>query len=143
MKNRSLFMLIVSIVISIGIIASPVWAGNVQRNRWEGVAIGIGAAILGKVIFDHVQQHRPPSRMVYGKHRYPEPDYYPRPKPFGHWETRRVWVSPVYKRVWNPGHYNRRGRWVSGRWIKIEKQHGYWKEERIWVSERPHASYYR
>ena len=50
MKNRNLFMLIVSIVISVGIIASPVWAGNVQRNRWEGLAIGVGAAILGKDI---------------------------------------------------------------------------------------------
>ena len=143
MKNRILFPLTVSIAVSIGIIASPVGAGNVQRNRWEGLAIGIGAAILGKVIFDHVQQQRRSSGAVYGHHRYPEPHYGPPHRHSGHWEIRKVWVPPVYKRVWNPGHYNRKGRWVSGKWIKIEKQPGYWKKERIWISERFHAPYYR
>lgn len=142
MKNRSHVVLIISIGLSIGIIASPVWAGKV-RNRWEGVAIGVGAAILGKMFFDQVHRHHSSPRVVYGKHRYHEPDCRPPRRLSGHWEIRNIWVPPVCERVWNPGHYNRRGRWITGKWILIEKEPGYWKKERIWVSHGSHVSYHR
>lgn len=54
----------------------------------------------------------------------------------GHWETRRIWVPPVYEKVWNPGHYNRNHEWVCGHWIRLEKKPGYWKTEKFWVSNR-------
>lgn len=52
----------------------------------------------------------------------------------GYWETRKVWVPPVYERVWNPGHYNSRHKWVPGQWISIEKEPGRWVTEKVWVS---------
>jgi hypothetical protein len=36
--------------------------------------------------------------------------------------SRRIWVPPVYNKVWNPAHYNRKGRWVPGRRIEIERE---------------------
>jgi len=36
--------------------------------------------------------------------------------------SRKIWVPPVYIKVWNPAHYNRKGRWVPGRWIEIERE---------------------
>jgi hypothetical protein len=54
----------------------------------------------------------------------------------GHWELKKEWVPAVYKRVWNPGHYNRHGRWVRGRWVEIIDEPGYWVEKKVWVSNR-------
>ena len=135
MKKRSLLIVSMAVLVSVCIGAGPAWAGNVQRNRWEGVAIGLGAAVLGGILFNHYQSSRqtpdvydhPP---VYRERGYRRPARYS-----GHWETRKVWVPPRYKKVWNPGHYSRKGRWVAGRWIKIEKRPGYWKRKRIWVSD--------
>ncbi len=146
-KNRFFIVLLVSLV-SFGLVASPVWAGNVQRNRWEGVAIGAGAVILGKVLLDHLQHpgydnrvyHHQPPPPKYKRHKLhrPKHKYYPRARRSGHWEIRKVWVPPVYKEIWNPAHYGRRGHWVRGKWIEIEKRPGYWKKERVWVAHRRH-----
>jgi hypothetical protein len=43
-----------------------------------------------------------------------------------------MWVPAEYKKVWNPGHYNRRGKWRPGRWINIEVEPGHWSERRVW-----------
>jgi hypothetical protein len=66
----------------------------------------------------------------------------------GHWEVRKVWVPPSTEKVWNPGHYNRRGHWVRGQWIEIERRRGYWKKEKVWVARkgkfhRPYKRHYR
>jgi hypothetical protein len=50
--------------------------------------------------------------------------------------VRKEWVQPTYKRVWNPGHYARRGEWIEGQWIEIVDRPGYWTEVRVWVSRR-------
>lgn len=61
-------------------------AGNVQRSRWEGIAIGVGAAVLGSIVLNEVKK----------KHKEAE--------------------KQVKKRVWNPGHYISgrwvEGRWI-------------------------------
>ena len=51
----------------------------------------------------------------------------------GHWKTRKIWVEPIYETRWNPGHYNKRGRWVSGRHEKFLMADGYWQKKRVWV----------
>jgi hypothetical protein len=127
-------------------------AGSPQRHRWEGVAIGVGAAIVGSAILNnahrghtstrviHHHSSRPTCRPYHHRPHYrpcPPPRYTPPPPPpRGHWEVTKVWVEPVYERVWNPAHYNRHGRWVPGHWMNVEKTPGYWKEERVWVSTR-------
>jgi hypothetical protein len=38
-------------------------------------------------------------------------------------------VSP-HKKIWNPGHYNRRGYWVPGKWMVIERGHDHRARDR-------------
>lgn len=133
----------VAVCLTLALAAPAAWAGPKQRHRWEGVAIGMGAAILGGAL---INAHRYPPAcnrggstvIIRGETRIDPPPRYPvrRHDRRGHWETRRVWVSPAYERVWNPGHYDRGHRWVPGGWIEVVKEPGYWKEERIWVSNR-------
>ncbi|MFO7716383.1 hypothetical protein [Desulfosarcina sp.] len=35
------------------LISTSVWAGSKQQHRWEGVAIGVGAAIIGGSLINH------------------------------------------------------------------------------------------
>ena len=133
---------LIAVLVCITFVAPQVWAGSKQRHRWEGVAIGVGAAILGhSLIREHHRHMReiekgrdarwcPPPR----PHR--EGRWEKRPQREGHWEKKRIWTPETYKRVWNPGHYNRKKRWVPGEWIKVIDQPGYWKKERVWVSHR-------
>ena len=108
MKTRKLLIGLFVALLAIAIVSTPALAGSKQRHRWEGVAIGVGAAILGHAIY---QAHKEESRaqVVYVE---PEPEqrYHRRQGPkrrHGHWEWQRTWVAPTYEKVWNPGHYNR------------------------------------
>lgn len=139
MKKRAI--LILTVLIGITIASQPAWAGSKQRHRWEGVAIGLGAAVLGSAILNGgaYHGHSPYVSRAYAYPVEPRPRYRPirrHHRPRGHWETRQVWVPPTYERVWNPGHYTRRGRWVEGRWITLEKCPGTYQSERYWVSHR-------
>ena len=136
MKKKNLFIILATLILCFSFMKLSAWAGNVQRNRWEGVAIGIGAAILGNALINHYRYSVPTQSTFYQRHP-PTPHYGHRyrQKSSGHWEVRKVWVPPTYKRVWNPGHYKRHGRWVPGQWMNIEKKPGYWTKERVWVSK--------
>lgn len=137
MKRKRLFIILTTLILCLSFMKPSAWAGNVQRNRWEGVAIGAGAAILGHALITHFR-YAEPARPTANQHHPPPPRYSPRyrHKPSGHWEVRKVWVPPTCKRVWNPGHYNRSGRWVPGQWISIERNPGYWTTENVWVSRK-------
>lgn len=120
--------------------ANSVWAGNVQRNRWEGVAIGIGAAILGSALINHHRYAHPaPAVVHHHRHHWSRSKAYyynpPYPKRW-RWKTRKIWIPPTYKRVWNPAHYNQNGQWVSGVWIEIVDRPGCWRKERVRVTRR-------
>ena len=129
-------------------ISSTAWAGNVQRNRWEGVALGVAATLLGQALLDHhrvvhygsatVPRTVGPSR---GHHDDRSPAIGHRsPKHSGKRHYQKVWVPPVYKRVWNPGHYNHRGRWLPGHWTQTQIQPGHWRRKPVWSANRhrPH-----
>jgi len=135
MKIKNIIIILLAVTLSLCLAAPPAWAGNVQRNRWEGVAIGIGASVLGHALFSNYFHRQAAPEVVY---RHPSPrrhkPYYHR-KARAYWEIRKEWVPPTYERVWNPGHYNRRGHWVEGRWMEIEKEPGYWIEKRVRVSK--------
>ena len=140
MKWKTLFIGLIGIVLACTMSAPPVSAGSPQKHRWEGVAIGVGAALLGGALYHNA--HRPwrHSRPAYSHPGPPRgrgcgPRYCPprRPRPCGHWEWRKTWVPPVCEKTWNPGHYNRRRRWIPGRWIRVETQPGYWQKEKVWV----------
>ncbi len=135
MKTRSIFTIAIVTILMLVLSTGPASAGRYHHHnnhdRLKGVAIGVGAAILVSSLINHSRDY---------SYREPEPCYVPPPPPQeyvqqgGHWEIRKQWVSPTYKRVWNPDHYDERGVWVEGAWIDIVDQPGYWKENRIWVS---------
>ncbi len=137
-SNKLLFSLVVA-AIAIVMTSSSVLAGSKQRHRWEGVAIGVGAAILGHAIYQAHRVERQP-QVVYVE---PEPyrhyrHRHPPRQPRGHWEWQKMWVPPTYEKVWNPGHYNRKGRWVPGHWIEVQTSAGHWTKERVWVAGNYH-----
>ncbi len=139
---KKILITLVVVFVSFSLAVPPALAGSKQRRRWEGVAIGIGAAILGHALINKGRHHRDERRVDRGacyappprRHR-PAPVYNSSPPQCrrGHWEARKAWVPPTYKKVWNPGHYNHRREWVPGQWIKIIDQEGHWVEDRVWV----------
>ncbi|MBW2196052.1 MAG: hypothetical protein JRF37_11025 [Deltaproteobacteria bacterium] len=47
-KQISIFVLVTALLLLFSV--DPVWAGSRARYRWEGVAIGLGAAIIGSAL---------------------------------------------------------------------------------------------
>jgi hypothetical protein len=120
---KKLILLLTAMIFSMTLFTNPVLAGSKQHYRWEGVAIGLGAAILGSSLINNYS----PEHVTVVEHRtyyQPDPPHYKR-----YCEPQRVWVPPVYDKVWNPGHYDD-CRYISGRYIMIERSPGYWAEER-------------
>ena len=111
----------------------PALAGSPQQHRLEGVVIGIGAVVLGKAIFDAYHHPYPPRAPQPVVASYHHNGRQPVHVPAGHWEMRKHWNPPVFKKVWNPGHYNRHGHWVPGHWLQVEVESGHWVQERVWV----------
>ena len=127
---KKIFISLLVAVCLVAFITVPAFAGDKQRHRWEGVAIGVGAAILGHALLSNCVDPSPARVTVIHKNRHhrvcPPARYHHKER----WEVHRVWVPPVCERVWNPGHYNRHGIWVSGHWMTIEKRPGYWAQKR-------------
>ncbi|MBR9984641.1 MAG: hypothetical protein KFF68_01910 [Desulfosarcina sp.] len=53
MKKTKKWITAVVAVLSLGLTSTSVWAGSKQQHRWEGVAIGVGAAIVGSALINH------------------------------------------------------------------------------------------
>ena len=53
MKMRNGLIITVTAVVILGLSSTPTWAGSKQQHRWEGVAIGVGAAIVGSALINH------------------------------------------------------------------------------------------
>ena len=130
MKQKNLIIILITIVFSLSLVVSSAWAGSKQRHRWEGVAIGIGAAVLGSALLNNYSH--PPAKVVY-RYGPPRHRHYYRHRNHGHYrghyKHRRYRVSPD-RRVWNPGHYNPRGYWVPGRWVVIDRGHDHRGKDR-------------
>lgn len=136
MRKKSFIITVLVFIFCFVFMVNSAMAGSKQRERWKGVAIGVGAAIIGSAILNSQKQYAYETPCIYsepGPQRHQAPGRAGR----GHWETRKEWVPPVYENVWNPGHYDKRGRWVEGHWIKIVDRPGYWIERRMWVAYGP------
>lgn len=153
MKTKYFIAAGLTAILLLTLFGTPAAAGSRERGRFEGFALGFGAALLGHTLLHHhhapghykapVDRH-PPQRKHFdhrrhGYHKPPADRHPPRHRyrhRSGHWELQRIWVPPAFKKVWNPGHYNRRGRWIPGHWTKVPISEGHWKKERVWVSRR-------
>jgi hypothetical protein len=59
-------LIITATVLSISLAGASAWAGSKQQHRWEGVAIGVGAAIaVSALIHHHDPYHQPPVPVRY------------------------------------------------------------------------------
>jgi hypothetical protein len=125
--------LVGSLVLSL--LPSAALAGDPHavRNRWEGVAIGAGAAVLGGLLLHALYKPYPAvaAPQVYA----PPPVVYAPPVVEyrtwvpGHYEDRWVPVTER-QRVWVEGHVAN-GWWVPGHWEQRVRSGGYWT--RAWV----------
>ncbi|MCF8026836.1 MAG: hypothetical protein K9K81_00570 [Desulfobacteraceae bacterium] len=84
-------------------------AGDKQRHRWEGVAIGVGAAIVGHAIISSYYNSGPDHVTVIHQNR-------------GH----RAYPPPRYSR----GHSRARGHWKARSHSRYEKKGPVYYEER-------------
>ena len=94
-------------IVSLCLASTPTWAGSKQQHRWEGIVIGVGAAIVGSAIIKyHGHVYHPPAPVRYyhghrgtyhgpincyrhGKHRYRGPHWYGKHHHRGHGHFRR------------------------------------------------------
>ena len=135
MKKYSVFAVTLLIMISFLFFTNSAWAGSKHSYRLGGVAIGIGAAILGHALIKNHKNYSPPDPVYHSpKYRRHSSSRYSRHR--GYWEVHKEWVPPSYQKVWNPGHYSPNGQWIEAHWMKIVDQSGYWQETKVWVAGR-------
>lgn len=127
---KKIMIMMIIMVFGLSLAVQPALAGSKQRYRWQGVAIGVGAAILGHAIINSNNEGSSCRKVTVYNSPCPPPAHR------GYWEIRKVWVEPTCKKVWNPAHYNRHGHWVCGQWKMIENVPGYWQEQEVWVARR-------
>ena len=109
-----------------------------DRKTTEGFLLGIGAAVLGTAIYQSLDRdpgyrapqrhHGPPSFERGSQCREDRWHVKRHGRPL---KIERIWVAPVYETRWNPGHYNRKGHWVGGRYETFKVRDGYWEERRV------------
>ena len=111
MKKKNLIIMIIASVFMLIFMLPSAWAGSPRQYRWEGVAIGLGAAVVGSALLNNRLYAYPPTRVAY---RYAGPyhrRYYYSPRWHGrHWEARKRWVRNRPCRVWHSRHYHHYGR---------------------------------
>lgn len=121
-------------------------AGSARRHTLEGVKTGSGVTISGAVVISKlnrdsksypVERHYQSNQKYHAAYRYdPHKKHHKKLKahhPRGHWEIEKIWVGPVYKTKWNPGHYNRRGKWICGKYNNFLVKEGYYQKKKMWV----------
>lgn len=136
MEKKSLFILVLITVFTLVLLTPRAQAGPEERYRWEGIAIGVGAAILGGAILHNYNQSHRDQYVVQHKEARVYTPAFRGPDRRGRWEIQKEWIPPTYKRAWNPGHYDDHGQWITAQWIEIVDQPGYWVEKRVWVRYR-------
>lgn len=121
----------------LGLSTSFAQAGAARRHTIEGFLLGTGVTLLGTAIVQSMNRPAPVRIDTSPPHH----EYRHTAKKYrkGHLEVRKIWVDPVYETRWNPGHYNKRGHWVSGRHQEFLVAEGYWEKVRVWV--RPHSKF--
>lgn len=125
----------------------PTVSAHADKKTVEGFMLGTGIAILGAAFYSAIHNDSTPQQYSQNRaqpNKYRNAGYrYGRKQrnhrkarhqvSRGYWEIERIWIDPVYEKKWNPGHYNRKGDWVTGRHEKFLISNGFLKKEKIWV----------
>ncbi len=113
-----------------------------DRKTREGFLLGVGAAVLGSVIYQGLNQpyayrgtqrhHSPPAYYNDRGTQCRNPRMYHR-GPAGRWEVKRIWVEPGRDARWQSDHRHRKGKWNHSRHDKFKGRDGYRNEVRVWI----------
>ena len=129
---------------------SPASAGPRNKHLLETVIICTGVAILGTALIHEVHHNNRKydyAHNNYNSRKHPKHPGWQKPQPIhpqknhalnrhktrGHWVIEKVWVAPIYKNRWVPGHHKKHGRWIKGRSKQVIARKGYWEKRRVWI----------
>lgn len=117
MKNKKLLITMFTTMLCCSFLLTSAWAGAEQRYRWEGIAIGIGAAVLGNALFNACCYSQPgPAPVCYS----PPPVVYYSPgppcftPPVAYYSKTVIRSGPPPWRRY--GHWEPRHRFAHRRW---------------------------
>ena len=73
-KKMRTTLIVMAVVVPL-VVTQSAWAGSKQRHRWEGAAIGLGAALVGNALVQAYGRYCPPACAGYcqSRHRYAPP----------------------------------------------------------------------
>jgi len=142
---------IVSVAIVLALLvagsAAPASAGSRPVHRWQGAVLALGAigvvaaiaaadahatAVVAPVPVPVTAGWAAPGWQEpwdgrwRGRHEPPPRVWVP-----GHWETVRVWVPGSWQQAWEPGCYDRYGRFAPGRSVQ-RRSLGRYEDRRVW-----------
>lgn len=136
---KHLISITTAVVVFICLSTAPAQA---DRKTREGFLLGVGAAVLGSVIYQGLnqpyayqgsQRHHGPT--VYYNTRGTQcrnPRMYDRHSA-GRWEGRQIWVKPGHDSRWKSDRHHRKGKWNNSRHDKFKGRDGYRNEVRVWI----------
>lgn len=65
MNTKKFLVILLTTILCFSFVVTSAWAGATQRHRWEGVAIGLGIAIVGNALLNDYYYPRPSPTVVY------------------------------------------------------------------------------
>ncbi len=151
MKRTITLIIIMVFVFAMTVTSAHAGASKRRRHHLEGFLLGSGVGFISATIVNRLHKGQKKAYIPEQKqketrqgrycrehgqwsdcHNCPDCDDYMEPD--GYWTVKRVWVPAEYEDKWNPGHYNKRGKWVSGRYQRFIIRKGHYRKQRIWVS---------
>ncbi|SLM28097.1 exported hypothetical protein [Desulfamplus magnetovallimortis] len=140
-KSISIIIITITAMVAQTLFVSSAHAGRSRGDDvLKGVIIGTGAAIIGAAIVSEISHSRDYNHDRNNHHKWDRDrkhrDHNHHKPCDGYWKIEKIWIPPVYDKRWNPGHYNKRGRWVKGQYDMVIVRGGHWEERKIWISRR-------
>jgi hypothetical protein len=157
MKKKSLITLIITSIFTFVVLTPAAHAGSVQRNRWEGIAIGLGTAIIGSALLNQSRDYSLQAHTTYDstprpgdstrRHSRPEYDLEYGPdssySAHRHRPARKHYNSGYHKKHRRRGHWEMREKWVPPTYKKAwnpghYSHRGKWKSgDWVKIEDRP------
>ena len=125
MRRKQIMAVFLISVLLVAVTAVPAAAGSRQRGRWEGFALGLGAAVLGHTLLHH-HSH------TTGVHKVPVDRHPPRYDHHRGGRSHKPRVGRHRARHYRPGrHRPPVDRHPPG--PRCRGRRGHWELQRVWV----------